>query len=412
MVISMNQQKTEPMKLIKKITVATAIIMAGYMSNVSAQAKDDEITFSNLYNAIKSEVDPVAMEVMLLKMQKQAGNAPNAGILLDASRSITADAYAQAKNAEKAKYWMSQIEAKDWRANVELSVSRTLIDVGLLKEAEEIVKPLADQPGPGGFQYGLILYKRKEYQNALKYLATGTKGRGLHGADAEYYTLALAASGKQNEAFEEANKQLSNSVNRTDEFKTVAKKLFVKKYGNEQRYKTLTDSVENAEHEKMLAKIAKMEVNQPAPDFELKDLNGKSVSLKSLRGKTVILDFWATWCQPCVASFPGMQKAVNYYKNDDSVVFMFIHTQDKSPDPIADASKMIKAKKHNFDVYMDLSDKVSKKSPVAAAYKITGIPAKFFIDKNGIIRYRNTGYIGLDEAIPEIKTIVDQLKKS
>ncbi len=147
-----------------------------------------------------------------------------------------------------------------------------------------------------------------------------------------------------------------------------------------------------------------------APDFELKDLNGKSVSLKSLKGKIVILDFWATWCQPCIASFPGMQKAVDYYKNDDSVVFMFIHTQEKSPNAADDAKKMLIARGNRFDVYMDLKDEVLGKSPVSAAYKISGLPAKFFIDKNGFIRYKNVGYIGVDEAIPEIKTIVDKLK--
>src|ERR1700748_85368 len=69
------------------------------------------------------------------------------------------------------------------------------------------------------------------------------------------------------------------------------------------------------------------EVNQSAPDFKLKDIDGKEISLASLNGKIVIVDFWATWCGPCKASFPGMQLAVNNFKNDKDVVFLFIDTR-------------------------------------------------------------------------------------
>lgn len=392
--------------------IATAAVWSLGSTVAWAQAEKRDRSVSILYNAVKSEVDPQKMESLLTQLEQKGTEEGNAEMLIDASRSMTAIAYAEAGNAEKAKYWVNRITDQSWKSNGVLAVSRGLIDAGALKEAEELIRPLSGQPGIASFQYGLILFKRKAYKEALTYLAAGAQGqRGLSTKDAEIYTFALLGAGEQDAAFKEAQRLLLQTANRTKEFKTAAERIFVHKYGNDQRYKSLVDSVEHVEHEKMLSRIAKMEVNEPAPDFELKDLNGKTVSLKSLRGKTVILDFWATWCQPCVASFPGMQKAVDYYKGDDSVVFMFIHTSEKSATASEDARRMITAKKHTFDVYMDLKNSTIGKSPVADSFKVSGIPAKFFIDKNGIIRYKNSGYISEEEAVPEIRTIVEQLKK-
>src|SRR5690554_335086 len=69
----------------------------------------------------------------------------------------------------------------------------------------------------------------------------------------------------------------------------------------------------------------KAHVSAPAPDFVLKDLDGNTVSLKDQKDKVVILDFWATWCGPCIQSFPSMQTAIDLYKNDPNVVFLFIN---------------------------------------------------------------------------------------
>jgi len=70
-----------------------------------------------------------------------------------------------------------------------------------------------------------------------------------------------------------------------------------------------------------------------ARNFTLKNIFGQSVSLSSLKGKVVVLDFWATWCTPCIAAFPTLQETVNKYKNDKGVTFLLIdiweHTTEK-----------------------------------------------------------------------------------
>lgn len=392
------------------VTILLLVVMATPIKAIGQIVVEEQST-TYLYNAIKSETDPISIEKMLVQMEKQSASEPRDAMILDAGRYIAAKAYAHAGDAQKANYWMNKINNKSWKTSSLSTVTRALIEAGMLNDAEELVKPFLGQTGSNNFHYGLILYKRKEFKAALEYLKPNNEDKSdFLSADAEIYPFALIEADKQLDAFNEVNRLLKISANRSDRFKDASRKLFQNKYGDEIRYEFLLDSMETVDHNSTLTKIAKMETNQLAPDFELKDLNGKSVSLKSLKGKIVILDFWATWCQPCIASFPGMQKAVDYYKNDDSVVFMFIHTQEKSPNAADDAKKMLIARGNRFDVYMDLKDEVLGKSPVSAAYKISGLTAKFFIDKNGFIRYKNVGYIGVDEAIPEIKTIVDKLK--
>jgi thiol-disulfide isomerase/thioredoxin len=79
--------------------------------------------------------------------------------------------------------------------------------------------------------------------------------------------------------------------------------------------------------------LAKELISQPAPAFSLVDLEGNKVSLAELKGKVVILDFWATWCAPCKKSFPAMQKALDKYKADPNVRFLFIDTWERIPEP-------------------------------------------------------------------------------
>nr|WP_276898595.1 TlpA family protein disulfide reductase [Pedobacter kyonggii] len=146
-------------------------------------------------------------------------------------------------------------------------------------------------------------------------------------------------------------------------------------------------------HKKLLAEM----IGLPAPDFTLKDLDGNIVSLKGLKGKVIVIDFWSTWCVPCKKSFPAMQLAVNAYKNDPFVKFLFIHTWETTKTPVEDVKNYIAKSGFNFQVPMDLKDGTGRNAAVEA-YGVSAIPAKFIIDKAGNIVFKLTGFTGTDAA--------------
>lgn len=417
------------MKWFKSIACTCALILYGFVMEAHAQVKERSI--SDLYNAVKSETEISRMETLVMEMEKRGGS--NDQQLTDVSRQMLAIAYAREKNAGKAAYWAERITEASAKDYTVYTVIEELTKVGALDEAEKLLKPIWEkykknnesvaagrsfypQLTTSDFetQYGVILYQKGSYKKALFCLMPAEAVSNLRGSGimrAEYYAMALARSGETEKALEAMNKLLLLPGHRSASFKEETKKIYTAYYGNATRYDQLMDSLLLEEKQKMQEKITKMVVNEPAPDFTVTDLDGNPVTLKSLRGKTVVLDFWATWCQPCIASFPGMQRAVDFYKNDPSVAFMFIHTSEHSADPVEDVKRFMTNKKYRLPVFMDLKDKETKKNIVLEAYKIRAIPAKFIIDKEGVIRYKNSGYVSEEEAVLEIGTMIDNIGK-
>lgn len=176
-------------------------------------------------------------------------------------------------------------------------------------------------------------------------------------------------------------------------------------------YKAALDQTKTANDE---AEMMKNLVSKDAPDFELKDVDGNTVKLADLRGKVVVLDFWATWCGPCKASFPAMQKAVDKYKDDKDVRFLFLHTWERGAgDATASAKKYVTDNKYSFEVLMDLRDPSTKESAVAQAYKVDGIPTKVIIDQQGRIRFETSGFSGdEDTAVKELSAMIEFARKN
>ena len=122
-------------------------------------------------------------------------------------------------------------------------------------------------------------------------------------------------------------------------------------------------------------------------DFTLQDLEGKPISLSDYKGKVVFIDFWATWCPPCRASIPAVEKLYEQYKDNEDFAVLGINLQEDK-DTIV---KFMKKQKMNYPIL--LSDK-----KVIANYRITSIPRFFIIDRDGEIYNKYVGFApGVEE---------------
>lgn len=159
-------------------------------------------------------------------------------------------------------------------------------------------------------------------------------------------------------------------------------------------------------------KSSKEKELEEAPNFTLLDLEGNKVSLEEYKGKVVILDFWATWCAPCIKSFPAMQEAVNRYEEDSDVQFLFINTWEQQDDPTSMVQQFMDKRGFDFVVLMDKKESGSRNNPVVESYGVIGIPAKFIIDGDGKIRHRLTGFAGGDneEQVKELSLLIEDIR--
>jgi thiol-disulfide isomerase/thioredoxin len=118
-----------------------------------------------------------------------------------------------------------------------------------------------------------------------------------------------------------------------------------------------------------------------APDFTVKTFDGKEITLSQLKGKVVLLDFWATWCGPCRESIPHLiQLYKSHRENGFELVGMNLDKGDGK-----DVHRFIKSMDIPYPV-------VAAPEEVVRNYRVTGIPATFLIDKEGRIRERIAGF--------------------
>jgi len=130
-----------------------------------------------------------------------------------------------------------------------------------------------------------------------------------------------------------------------------------------------------------------LNVGERAPNFELTTLAGETIQLSDYRGQRVMLNFWATWCPPCEAEMPDMEK---FYQEDDVEIIAVNLTQTEAS--LSDVKAFVEDLGLNFTIALDQEDPT-----VAIKYAIRPIPTTYMIDSAGIIQQKTYGALNYEQ---------------
>lgn len=247
----------------------------------------------------------------------------------------------------------------DWFTETEAVAKRYLAE-----HAEGAVRPLAHivtsmaRAQAGDFGEALTAY------NALM--------RGLDKADQEEFAVNFADA-------------LAGVASAAGEY-SVSKRVYEALMRRFEQSPTLRQKVRDD-----LARIDR--VGKPAPRFDVKDLNGRPVRLEDLKGKYVLVDFWATWCAPCLAELPNVQSA--YRKYHDRGLEIVSVSLDETPGPVSDFVKTRSIpwpQVHNSTSGGDMVE----------AFGVTNIPATYLIGPDGVISRLDLRGAALDQTLSKL----------
>lgn len=235
--------------------------------------------------------------------------------------------------------------------------------------------------------YGWALYQRGRLGQSLGALRQANELApdptiGYH------YGMALHRSGQADSAIALLAKAAAAGTEDSAAVRSDLERIYLERFGSlkglDRTLAVASEAMASDRAKAMTAEAGKL-VGTPAPVFTLDDLDGGRRSLSELRGRVAVLDFWASWCGPCLKSMPLLQKVHQAYRGR-GVEIWGVNLDE--PAQLEQARRTISGLGLEFP--MLAGGKMG--AGLDRAYQVTGIPTTFVIDKHGVIRFRHIGY--------------------
>ncbi len=253
--------------------------------------------------------------------------------------------------------------------------------------------------------YGWALYRRGRVGQALAALRQAAELAPDPVVD-YHYGMALEKSGQADSALPLLARAAAAGTEDSAEVRAGLERIYLERNkslrGLDKLVAEAREKLAAVRAQAMAVEAGKL-VGTPAPAFTLDGLDGGKRSLADLKGKVAVLDFWASWCGPCLKSMPLLQKVHAAYLDRGAAVWGI---------NLDEAAKLEAARRTAAGLGLEFPMVIGGKmgAGLDRAYQVTGIPTTFVIDKQGIIRYRHIGYReNLDDLVS--KNIEELLKE-
>ncbi|MGN6416628.1 MAG: redoxin domain-containing protein [Pseudobacter sp.] len=330
---------------------------------------------------------------------------------------VTISEFAKQGKPDKAWTLLALLKDSDQKAGAYHNVAKAFIDAGKrLSDADSLLRIVVNEPLPAS-EKGSYLppADRKEmyFVNQAEYYNTYARLKDLQGKIEEAVELQQRAVTCVNGANTSFNETLIGYLKKAGQHAQLVKqasgfiaagtggasviKSLKESYADQTSFPVYLDSLQTIARNRIHRQLEFDMIKRAVPAFTLRKTDSSIVTLESLKGKVVVLDFWATWCVPCKRSFPAMQQAVDQYRNDTNVVFLFVDTWETLPPAkrIPEIRKFIDGNGYTFQVLVDEPLGTNSRAyKLATALGVEGIPAKFVIDRYGDIRFMSVGFTG------------------
>ncbi|MFP5263234.1 MAG: redoxin domain-containing protein [Blastocatellia bacterium] len=242
------------------------------------------------------------------------------------------------------------------------------------KELRETLQPVMAQVEKNGY----ILWKDMDLREVgvrphVLWLAELFEAQGGYGQAAKYLLAGFCDNERANNYIRERLPFVYEKMGRDPSAAAYALAEA------ERRFRSLT-AISPALKDEIKNRALAARVDKPAPDFNLTALDKRPLRLSDLRGRVIVLSFWATWCGPCVAELPHLQKAAEKYKGNAGVVFLTVSTDRNK---LAVRSFL---ERNGYTLPAAYDDGAAER------FGVSGIPATFIIDRRGMIQFREEGF--------------------